>query len=119
MGAFLAGLLVLATVVLPLALAVRSDRRRGRADVVAAAVRSAVRQRLGGEAFVTVDVEAPGLAQRGRVVLAAPTGYGWMLERVWTAVAPRVPAGYDLVVSRPDVAEIPTAPAAAPLRRAA
>jgi len=120
MGAILVGLLVLAMVAVPLMLAVRSDRRRERADVVAAAVRSAVRQRLGGDAFVTVNVEAPGFATRGRVVLEAPTGYGWMLERVWTAVASRVPVGYDLVVSRADGAEAPAVPAAAPsLRRAA
>jgi hypothetical protein len=120
MGAILVGLLVLAMVVAPLVFAVWSDRRRERADVVAAAVRSAVRQRLGGEAYVTVEVKTPGLATRGRVVLEAPAGYGWMLERVWTAVAPRVPAGYDLVVSRAESAEAPAVPAASPsLRRAA
>lgn len=120
MGAILLGLMVVAMVALPLALSVRADRRRERADVVAAAVRSAVRQRMGGESFVTVSVEAPGFAHRGRVVLAAPGGYGWMLERVWTAAAARVPIGYDLVVSRPDVGEVPAAPAATPrLSRAA
>jgi hypothetical protein len=120
MAAILVGLFVLAIVAVPLALSVRSDRRRERADVVAAAVRSAVRQRLGGDSFVTVEVQAPSFARRGRVMLAAPTGYGWMLERVWTAAAPRVPVGYDLVVSRPDAGVAPKAPAVAPsLRRAA
>jgi hypothetical protein len=115
-----AGLLVVAMVVVPLALAVWSDRRREAADAVAARVRAAVRQRLGGEAFVTVEVTAPWLAQRGRVVLAAPAGYGWMLERAWSAVVPRVPAGYDLVVSEPAVVSAPSNRVIAPtLRRAA
>jgi hypothetical protein len=43
-----------------------------------------------------------------------------MVERTWSAVAAGVPAGYDLVVSRPDVVPLPVRPAAAPtLRRAA
>jgi len=120
MGAVLVGLIVVAMVALPLVLAVRSDRRREAGDQVAARARSAVRQRLGGEAYVTVDVTAPSLAQKGRVVLTAPEGYDWMVERAWTAVASEVPAGYDLVVSRPDVAHLPSRPPAAPpLRRAA
>ena len=120
MGAVLVGLIVVAMVALPLVLALRSDRRREAADQVAARARSAVRQRLGGEAYVTVDVTAPGFAQKGRVVLAAPEGYDWMVERSWTAVASGVPAGYDLVVSRPDVVHLPSRPTAAPtLRRAA
>ena len=120
MGAVFVGLLVVAMVALPLVFAVWCDRRRDAADVVAAGARAAVRQRLGGEAFVTVDVTAPALARRGRVVLAAPAGYGWLLERVWPAVVSRVPAGYDLVVSHPDVVSAPTVPVVAPsLRRAA
>ena len=113
-----AGLLVVAMVVLPLAVVVWSDRRGDAADIVAAGVRAAVRQCLGGESFVTIKVTA--LARRGRVVLAAPSGYGWMLERAWSAVVSSVPAGYDLVVSQPDVISAPSVPAAAPsLRRAA
>jgi hypothetical protein len=120
MVAVFAGLLVAAMVVVPLALAVWSDRRREAADRVAAGVRAAVRQRMGGESFVTIQVTAPLLGRRGRVVLAAPAGYGWMLERAWTAVVSRMPAGYDLVVSQPDVISAPSVPAIAPgLRRAA
>ena len=92
------GLLVLAVVAVPLALSVWLDRRREQADVIAAAARSAVRQRLGGDAFVTVDVTAPTPWALGRVVLATPAGYGWMVERSWAAVAQRVPADYELVV---------------------
>ena len=120
MVAVFAGLLVAAMVVVPLALAVWSDRRREVAERVAAGVRAAVRQRLRGESFVTVQVTAPVLGRRGRVVLAAPAGYGWMLERAWTAAASCMPAGYDLVVSQPDVISAPSVPAIAPsLRRAA
>jgi hypothetical protein len=98
MEAIFVGLLVLAVVAVPLALSVWLDRRREQADVIAAAARSAVRQRLGGDAFVTVDVTAPTPWALGRVVLATPAGYGWMVERSWTAVAQRVPADYELVV---------------------
>jgi hypothetical protein len=98
MEAMLVGVLVLAMVVVPLGVSVWSDRRREQADVVAAAARAAVRQRLEGDAFVTVDVTAPTPWAVGRVVLAAPAGYGWMVERSWAAVARRVPAEYELVV---------------------
>jgi hypothetical protein len=98
MEAIFVGLLVLAMVVVPLGLSVWLDRRREQADVIAATVRSAVRHRLEGDAFVTVDVTAPMPWAPGRVVLAAPAGYGWMVERSWTAVAQRVPADYELVV---------------------
>lgn len=59
MEAIVVGLLVLAVVTVPLGLSVWSDRRREQADMVAAAARSAVRQRLEGEAFVTVNVTPP------------------------------------------------------------
>ena len=120
MAAVFAGLLLLGLVVVPLVLAVWSDHRRNMADTVAARVRAAVRQRRGGESFVTVEVTAPMLGQRGRVVLDAPAGYAWMIERAWSAVVSRVPAGYDLVVSHPDVVSAPTERVIAPtLRRAA
>lgn len=120
MEAIVVGLLVLAVVTVPLGLSVWSDRRREQADMVAAAARSAVRQRLEGEAFVTVNVTAPTLWAPGRVVLGAPAGYGWMVEQSWAAVAQRVPAGYELVVH---VASRPSRPGPAAanteLRRAA
>src|SRR4030095_10006969 len=99
MGAVLVGVIVVAMVALPLVLAVRSDRGREAGGP-------------GGGADVTLDVTAPSLAQKGRVVLTAPEGYDWMVERAWTAVASEVPAGYDLVVSRPDVAPLPSPPPA-------
>jgi hypothetical protein len=120
MGAIFVGLLVLAMVVVPLGLSVWSDRRREQADAVAATARSAVRQRLEGDAFVTVDVTAPTPWALGRVVLAAPAGYGWMVERSWAAVALRVPAGYELVVHAAPSPSKPSVPVAnTELRRAA
>ena len=119
MEAIVAGLLVLSVVAVPLALTVWSDRRREQADVVAAAARTAVRQRLEGDAFVTVDVTAPTPWSPGRVILGAPAGYGWMVERSWAAVAQRVPADYELVVHAPNAPK-PSVPAAnRELRRAA
>src|SRR5258705_13112363 len=91
------GLLVLAVVPVPWASSVWLDRRREQADVIAAAARSAVRQRLGGDAFVTGDVTAPTPWALGRVVLATPAGYGWVVERSGASVAQRVPADYELV----------------------
>ena len=32
------------------------------------------------------------------VVLSAPSGYEWLVERVWPVVVERVPAGYDMIV---------------------
>jgi hypothetical protein len=120
MEAIAVGLLVLALVAVPLGLTVWSDRRRERADVVAATVRSVVRQRLEGDAFVTVDVTAPTPWALGRVVLAAPAGYGWMVERSWAAVAQRVPADYELVVHAAPSPSKSSVPAVnAELRRAA
>lgn len=120
MGAFLAGFLVLAVVAGPLVLSVWLDRRHEQADVVAAAARAAVRQRLEGDAFVTVDVTAPTPWAPGRVVLGAPAGYGWMVEQSWAAVAQRVPADYELVVhAAPSPSKPNVAPANTELRRAA
>lgn len=120
MEAVFGGLLVLGLVAGPLALSVWLDRRREQADVVAAGARAAVRQRLEGDAFVTVDVTAPTPWAPGRVVLAAPAGYGWMVERSWAAVAQRVPADYELVVHAAPSPSRPAAPASrTELRRAA
>jgi len=120
MAAIFAGLLVLAVVTGPLVFALWLDRRREQADIVAAGARAAVRQRLEGDAFVTVDVTAPMAWAPGRVVLSAPAGYGWMVERSWAAVAQRVPADYELVVHAPLSPSKPKAPVSSTeLRRAA
>ena len=120
MAAIFVGLLVLGVVAGPLALALWLDRRREQADIVAAGARAAVRQRLEGDAFVTVDVTAPTPWAAGRVVLGAPAGYGWMVERSWPAVAQRVPADYELVVHAAPSPPRPPAPVSSTeLRRAA
>jgi len=98
MGAILAGLLVFALVLGPLVARVVFDRRLQRASAVAADVRAAVRQRLGGESFVSVQVWPTGLWGRGRVLLSAPSGYEDLIQKVWPVVIKCIPAGHDLVV---------------------
>ena len=119
MGAFLAAVLVLALFLGPLIARLILDRRVDRANIVAADVRAAVRHRLGGDSMVSVQVEPAGLWSSGRVVLRAPGGYQELIEKVWSAVALRVPAGYELVVRAPAAPRPMAAPSAPPLSRAA
>ena len=51
--------------------------------------------------MVSVQVEPAGLWSPGRVLLVAPGGYQDLIEKVWSAVALRVPPGYELVVRSP------------------
>ena len=108
MGAILGGLLVLVLFIGPLVARLVFDRRFERANAIAADLRAAVRRRLGGESMVSVEVRAAGFWTPGRVVLSASSAYLGLIEKVWPAVARRVPAGYELVV--PAVAETPRAP---------
>jgi hypothetical protein len=94
------------------------DRRLDRANIVAADVRAAVRRRLGGDSMVSVQVEPAGLWSPGRILLIAPGGYQELIEKVWSVVALRVPAGYELVVRAPAPAQL-AAPPSEPLSRAA
>ena len=98
MEAMVAVLLMSALVFGPLSWRVWSDRKRARADSIAADVRWAVNQRLEGESFLSVQVEPGNHWRSGHVVLSAPSGYEWLVERVWAVVVERLPAGYDLVV---------------------
>ena len=118
MEAILAGLLVLAVFFGPLIARLAFDRRLDRANIVAADVRAAVRHRLGGDSMVSVQVEPAGLWSPGRVLLVAPGGYQDLIEKVWSVVALRVPAGYELVV-RASAPRPPAAPASESLSRAA
>jgi len=118
MESFLAGLLVFAVFVGPFSARLVLDRRLDRANVVAADVRAAVRQRLGGESMVSVQVEPAGLWSPGRVLLVAPSGYQELIEKVWSVVALRVPVGYELVVRVPAPRPL-AAPTASALSRAA
>src|SRR5256886_13212020 len=77
------------------------DRRRESAEAVLADIRAAVRRRLRGESLLSVQVAPATLRRPGRVVLSTPTGYEYLTKAVWTTVARRVPAGYELVVTRP------------------
>jgi hypothetical protein len=98
MEAILGGLLVVVLFVGPLAARLVFDRRLERANAIAADLRAAVRRRLGGESMVSVEVRAAGVRTPGRVVLSAPSAYLGLIEKVWPAVARRVPTGYELVV---------------------
>jgi hypothetical protein len=105
--------LLVALVALPLAWRIRADRRRDRADLLSADIRSAINRRLRGESLLTVEVTPGTLWQPGRVVLWTPAGYENLAETVWRDVVDRLPRDYDLVV-RPGHAAEP-----APMRRAA
>jgi len=119
MGAILAGLLVFALFLGPLVVRLAFDRRAERANVVAADVRAAVRRRLGGDSMVSVQVQPDGLWSPGRVLLVAPGGYEGLIERVWSAVALRVPPGYELVVRASSATRPASALASKSLSRAA
>ena len=118
MEAILAGLLVFAVFLGPFIARLVFDRRLDRANIVAADVRAAVRRRLGGDSMVSVQVEPAGLWSPGRVLLVAPGGYQDLIEKVWSVVALRVPAGYELVV-RASAPRPLAAPAPEALSRAA
>lgn len=101
----------------PLLWRVSVDRRRERALMLQAAIGAAVNQALGGESLLAVQVTPPGPWRRGRVILSAPLGWGWLVEAAWEAVMALLPAGYELVV-RPGRVQVTTALSAAPFVRA-
>jgi len=105
--------LLVVLVALPMAWRMRVDRRREKADLLSADIRSAINRRLRGESLLTVDVTPGTFWQPGRVVLWTPAGYEALVETVWRDVVDRLPRDYDLVV-RPGHAAAP-----APVRRAA
>jgi len=105
---------VVGLVVVPLALRALNDRREARALAVRADVHRAAVRALGGESFLAVHVEKPGLFRRGQVVLNAPADWEWLIETSWPAIIRHVPQRWDLVV-RLD----PPARVTAPVGRAA
>src|SRR5262245_18155950 len=119
MAAILAGFLMVALFVGPLVARIIFDRRAERASVVAADLRAAVRRRLGGESMVSVHVRPEGIWLPGRVLLSAPTGYEDLVEKVWPALARRIPAGHELVVRSARTQPARLRPQVAPLSRAA
>jgi len=85
-------------VAVPLVWRIRADRRRDRADVLRADIRSAINRRLHGESLLAVEVVPKTLWHPGRIVLRTPAGYEDLTETVWRDVARRMPFDYDLVV---------------------
>jgi len=98
MAAIVAALLAFALFLGPFVWRLVIDRRTERASKIAAEIRATVRHELRGESMVSVQVRPKRHWRRGRVLLSAPSGYEELIEKVWPAVAKRVPAGYELVV---------------------
>jgi len=96
--------LISALVLGPLVWGAWRDRRLARALAVRAEIQAVANRVLGGESFLTVEVTPATLWHQGRILLSAPTGYGWLLETVWNPVLKHVPAGYELVVKPADSA---------------
>ena len=119
MEAILAVMLMSALVFGPLGWRVWADRKRARADTVAADIRWAVNRRLKGESFLSVQVAPGTLWRSASVVLSAPSGYEWLVEKVWPVVAERVPAGYDITVKRGHAGPMGASREASALPRAA
>jgi hypothetical protein len=111
--------LVSALTVVPLAWRDRSDRRAARALLLRADIHAAAVRALGGESFLTVQVAPATWWRPGRVLLATPSGWEWLIEEAWSSVMARVPVGYELVVQpaprrlRPPVAAAPVVARAA------
>ena len=93
-------------VAVPLVWRIRADRRRDRADVLRADIRSTINRRLHGESLLAVEVVPKTLWHPGRIVLRTPAGYEDLTDAVWRDVAKRMPFDYDLVV-KPGRAENP------------
>jgi len=91
-------LLVAALAFGPLAWRAWNDRQQARALLVRADVHRAVISVLGGESYVSVNVEPPTLWHPGRVILATPTGWESLLEAVAGEALAHTPATWELVV---------------------
>jgi len=91
-------LLVAALAFGPLAWRAWNDRQRARALLVRADVHRAVISVLGGESYVSVNVEPPSLWHPGRVILATPAGWESLLEAVAGEALAHTPATWELVV---------------------
>lgn len=89
---------IVALVAAPLAWRIRYDRRTARAMLIRADVEAAVRRALGGESLVSIGVAPATAWAGGRIVLSAPRGYGWLIERSLKAATAAMPTNYDLVI---------------------
>jgi hypothetical protein len=99
--------LVAALVVAPLAWRARWDRRREQALVVQAEVQAAIDRYFQGQSFLVARVEAPTWRRAGRVLLAVPAGWDWLVQAAWGAIVRHVPDGYELVVPTHEPAHAP------------
>jgi hypothetical protein len=95
-----ASLIGLTLVVGPLLWRLQRDRRESRALSLRAYVQSLVDRKLGGESFVSVQVIARGVWNRGQVIVSVPGGWDTLVEEVWPVLMARVPRGYELVLRR-------------------
>ena len=110
---------IMAVLVLgPIAWRTWYDRRTARAQLLHADVDAAVRHALGGESFVSVEVVPAAVWRRGQVILGAPTGWLWLIERAWKRAAAAAPRDYDFVI-RGATGDQPAAATSARLRLAA
>src|SRR5712692_5520031 len=107
-------ILVAALAFAPLAWRAWNDRQRARALLVRADVHRAVFRALGGESYVSVNVEPPTLWHPGRVILSTPSGWECLLEATAGKALAHTAATWELVV-KPTLAAQPAAqPAARP-----
>jgi hypothetical protein len=74
------------------------DRRQAAALLVRADVHRAVTRALGGESYVSIDVEAPMPWHVGRVILSAPAGWECLIEHVAADALASMPRAYELVL---------------------
>ena len=107
--------LISGLVLAPVAWGAWRDRRVARALAVRAEIQAVANRALGGESLLSVEVTPATFWRAGRVLLSAPTGYGWLLEAVWKSVLKHVPPDHELVVKPTD----PAASEPVALRRAA
>jgi len=91
-------MLVAALAFAPLAWRAWNDRRRARALLVRADVHRAVFHALGGESYVSVNVEPPGISHPGRVILSTPAGWECLLEAAAGEALAHTPPAWELVV---------------------
>ena len=90
----LLGVLVLG----PLVFGVWKDRSSERGLALAAGIQAAVNRVLGGESFLSVEVQPATFWRAGRIKLWVPAGYEWLIEAAWNPILGQVPPAYEVVV---------------------
>jgi len=103
----------------PIGWRVWRDRQEEQALGVRAGIAAAVRQALGGDSLVSVQVVAPRPLRNGRVILSVPGGWEWLIQEAWPRVVRRMPHDYELVVRAGERPAVPASDRAEVLRRAA